>query len=98
MHSESKMEDSVELGGSIVLTGFSELDGASMIILKKIVGRHVKDISEQDVDFKKLEVVLGKTQPYKLTGILTSKKEKKAEYSDNNLFIALGNVLDALRK
>ena len=43
------MEDTVELGGNIQLNGFSRLDGASMIILKKIVGNYAKKIAEKNI-------------------------------------------------
>ena len=35
---ELNMDDSMQLGGSIELSGFRNLDGASMVVLKKIVG------------------------------------------------------------
>lgn len=92
------MAETVELGGNIALTGFSEIDGASMIILKKIIGRYAKDVSEKDNDFKRLELVLVKTEPYEMTAVLTAKEEKKTNASDLNLFIALDNVLKKLEK
>lgn len=36
--------DTLELGGNIQLTGFSELNGGQMIVLKKIVGNYCEKI------------------------------------------------------
>ena len=90
------MSETVDLGGNIALTGFSEIDGASMIILKKIVGRYVKDFSESENEFKKLELILNNKEPYEMSAVLLAKKEKKSDASDNNLFIALDGVLKKL--
>ena len=98
MDSRNTMAETVELGGNIALTGFSEIDGASMIILKKILGSCVKEISENDKEFKRFELVLDGAEPYKMTAVLTAKEEKKTNASDNNLFIALNTVLGDLNK
>lgn len=91
------MSETVDLGGNIALTGFSEVDGASMIILKKIVGRYVKDFSEVNTDFKRLELILNNKEPYEMTAVLSAKKEKKGIAADENLFIALDSALKKLK-
>ena len=48
--------DKIELGGNIELVGFKELDHASMVVLKKIVGTYAKKFSEANSDFEKLVV------------------------------------------
>ena len=51
------MEDNVlELGGNIELSGFSGLDGGTMIILKKIIGNHVKRMTLKSNKFEKLSL------------------------------------------
>ena len=51
------MEDEVlQLGGNIELSGFSELDGGVMIVLKKIIGNYAKRMSEKASDFEKLSM------------------------------------------
>ena len=40
------MDDTMQLGGNIELSGFSGVDGASMIVLKKIIGNYGKHFSE----------------------------------------------------
>lgn len=92
------MAETVELGGNIALTGFSDVDGTSMVILKKIIGGYAKEVSEKNMDFKRLEFMLNRAEPYELEGVLTAKRQKKASASNSNLFIALGDVLDKLKK
>lgn len=86
-------EKTIELGGNICLTGFSELDRDSMVILKKIVGSYVKGFSERAEDFKGLHVELKKGEPYRLIATLTANDEKMANAEDKNLFVALDNAL-----
>ena len=41
------MEETIKLGGSIELSGFSNLDGGQMIVLKKIVGNYARKMEEK---------------------------------------------------
>jgi len=87
------MEDTVELGGNIQLNGFSRLDGASMIILKKIVGNYAKKLSEKG-PFEKLSVTMDEYEENLLKAELINKGNSiTAETSNNNLFFALDKVL-----
>ena len=93
-------EDILQLGGNIELSGFSELDGGMMIILKKIVGNYAKKMSDHSTDFEKLHVTM-KT-------IHSTEKNKKFEIKarlhyngsvvagdnvDRNVFVAVDNSL-----
>lgn len=90
------MAETLELGGNISLTGFSDIDGGSMIILKKIVGTYAKKFSEEEAKFKKLELSLKNSGPYEIEALLKTDKEKRMESSDENLFVALDNALKNL--
>jgi len=96
----------MKLGGNIELVGFNDLDGGSMIILKKMVGNHVKKMG----DFSDIE---GLTLTMKSIGSGQSKFEVHAkaltkgrpvvsEVTDHNLFFtvdkALAKVHNGLRR
>ncbi len=86
------MEDTVELGGSIQLNGFSSLDGASMIILKKVVGNYAKTFSEKCSKFEKLSVTMLSEDKFSAE-LLNEGNSITAEITNNNLFFALDSVL-----
>ena len=53
------MEDEVlQLGGNIELSGFSNLDGGRMIVLKKIVGQYARRMTDKANNFEKLVVTM----------------------------------------
>ena len=94
------MAETIKLGGNIELTGFSDLDGGSMIILKKIVGSYTRKFSDSLKDFEKLVLELNK-QGNELeinAKLMVGGKETKANAKDKNLFVALDNVFKELEK
>ena len=53
------MEDNVlQLGGNIELSGFSNLEGGVMIVLKKIIGNYAKRMSTVAKNFEKLSLTM----------------------------------------
>jgi len=87
------MEDTVELGGNIQLNGFSGLDGATMIILKKIIGNFAKSFSEK-AQFSKLSVSLDPGENYSLqVEVLSQDNKISASFQDKNVFFALDKAL-----
>ncbi len=48
----------ITLGGNIKLVGFREVDQASMVILKKIIGNYARKFSDHTPTFQALEVSL----------------------------------------
>ncbi len=44
------MDGAVRLGGNIELFGVENLDGATMIVLKKIIGTYARKFSEKGLD------------------------------------------------
>ncbi len=95
---DAAMAETIKLGGNIELTGFSDLDGGSMIILKKIVGSYTRKFSDNLKDFEKLVLELNK-QGNELeinAKLIVGGKETPANSKDKNLFVALDSVLKTL--
>lgn len=90
-------DDTVTLGGSIELTGFSGLDGASMIVVKKLVGSYARKFSDKMQNFEKLSMTLSKSGTYTITATLKAAgQEFVGEASAENLFFALDKAFKEL--
>jgi len=96
-------EDTLQLGGNIELTGFKGLDGATLIVVKKIVGNYARKFSEIVQNFENLKVTLKavhKTEANQVNElhakILAAGKPTVAEETDRNLFFALDKVMKKL--
>ena len=96
-------DESVKLGGNIQLTGFREIDGSSMIVLKKIIGNHARRISEMSKKMENLHVTLKqihqreKSEKYEVHAkLLDNGKVYASESVDRNLFVAVDDVLKKL--
>jgi hypothetical protein len=98
---ENNNDDNLVLGGSIELSGFKEIDGGSMIILKKIVGNFAKRLSERSDKFERLHVTM---KPVHSVSEMPKKFELHAKVVDNgqvfvsecvenNLFLAVDSAL-----
>ena len=92
--------DTVELGGNIQLTGFSELDGGQMIVLKKIVGNYARKFSDKSSSFQALSLTMKKvheretSQMYEVNAKLMDNGQPiVSEITDRNLFVAVDTVL-----
>ncbi len=94
------MCDKITLGGNIELSGFSEIDGGSMIILKKILGSYSRKISDSFKGYEKLGVEMKKEgDVFSVDAAVTiSGDEKSASSSDKNLFVAVDSALKDLEK
>ena len=90
------MDDNLQLGGNIELSGFSSLDRGIMIILKKIVGNYARKMSDMSNNFEKLSI--------RMKTVHDSKYELHAKLMDNgkaftsscverNLFVAVDSSL-----
>jgi hypothetical protein len=87
----------MELGGSIELKGFPEEDSGSLVIIKKIVGNFIRELSERQEDFESLTLVLSQKDPFLVEGVLKlGKKQLKATGADTNVFFALDRTLKEL--
>ena len=94
------MDDSMQLGGNIELTGFRDVDGASMVVLKKIIGNYGRRLSEISSKFEKLHVTMKpvheteKSEKYEIHAkLLNDGKPFVSEVVERNLFIAVDSAL-----
>ena len=94
------MDDSQQLGGNIELAGFREIDGGSMIVLKKIIGNYARKFSDRLEGIDKLSLTLKKIHDsggkpkYELHCMLASKGQQyTSELTDYNLFFVVDKVL-----
>jgi len=94
------MDDNMQLGGNIELSGFRDLDGATMVVLKKIVGNHAKRISELAEKFEKLHLTMKpvhetpKGEKYEIKArLIDNGKPFVSEAIERNLFVAVDNAL-----
>jgi ribosome-associated translation inhibitor RaiA len=85
----------IELGGNITLHGFKDRDYAELIVVKKIVGRYARQISDQHQGMEALSVTL-KAEKSGYT-VEASCKAKGVEVhsadTQPNLFVALDGAL-----
>lgn len=93
------MEDSLQLGGNIELVGFKQLDSASMIVLKKLVGNYARKFSDSQ-GFQQLKLsmkpVHSASQPHCFEvncRVAAHGKSYASELTDYNLFFAVDKVL-----
>lgn len=97
------MEDDMELGGKISLSGFKEIKPAEFIVVKKIIGGYARKFSDSLVNYESLHIYLKgvhKTpgsEKFEIHGkLLFDGKLKVSEIVDRNLFVALDSVLKKL--
>lgn len=90
------MEDVQQLGGNIELAGFRELDGGSMIILKKIIGNYARKFSDRMGNVEKLSVTLksiGNNQHEMHAKLIAGGEIYSSEFVDRNLFVLADRIL-----
>jgi len=103
MAEEQNEEKPIQLGGSIELRGFSDIDRADMTVLKKIVGNYARKMSDTAVKFENLSLSMKrvhereKSEKYELHAKLVANgKVTASEITDRNLFFAVDAVLKKL--
>ena len=94
------MDDVMQLGGNIELSGFRGIDSASMVVLKKIVGNYAKKMSEIAEKFEKLHLTMKpvheteKSEIYEIHAkLMNNGKPFVSEAVERNLFVAVDNAL-----
>lgn len=90
------MEDIQQLGGNIELAGFKEIDGGSMIILKKIIGSYARKFSDRLEGIEKLSLRMKKVgnSQFEVNCLLCKEGQKfNSEVIDYNLFVAIDQTL-----
>jgi hypothetical protein len=87
----------IELGGNIKLEGFHNVDAASLIIIKKIVGNYAKKMQEQSPSFQELTLLMNQTSnAINIQAQLKAEKTSNAQVSEANLFFAVDKALAEL--
>ena len=93
----------IQLGGNIELSGFKEIDGGSMIIIKKIVGSYVRKFADKTQNLQKFSLNMKKVHSnqenaiFELHGnIIRDGKTYSAETAERNLFVAVDSVMRKL--
>lgn len=92
----------IELGGHIELVGFKDLDGGSMVIVKKMVGNHVKKLNSMTQNFEKLTLSLKRvggedSNKFEIHAKLIDNGQPiVSEVTDFNLFYTLDKVLQKI--
>ena len=91
------MEDNIlQLGGNIELSGFSNIDGGTMIILKKIIGNYAKRMSGKTENFEKLSLTMKTVHNNQFevhAKLFDNGQQANAETVDRVLFVAIDNAL-----
>jgi ribosome-associated translation inhibitor RaiA len=94
------MVEPMQLGGNIELSGFKDIDGASMVVLKKIIGNYGRRLTEISDKFESLKVTMKpiheteKSEKYEIHAqLMVGGKPVVSEVIERNLFIAIDNAL-----
>lgn len=91
--------ENIQLGGNIELRGFSELSGGDMIIIKKIVGNHVKRITELTNKFENIKISLKTiheiedSKKFEIKVHLLADGNHASEVTERNIYVGLDKVL-----
>tara|TARA_Y100000310_G_C20700699_1_gene829580 strand:+ start:643 stop:930 length:288 start_codon:yes stop_codon:yes gene_type:complete len=90
----------IELGGSIKLSGFENLDPATLIVVKKIVGNYAKKMSQESQDFSGLFLELNSENNNFSINATVSKKlgDIDSKSDSTNLFFAMSKALNVVMK
>ncbi len=97
---EEAQNDILNLGGNIVLNGFNVVDRPSMTIVKKIVGNHLKKMSNSIENIEQLKLTLKKADNKNIfevkAKLLANGKHFNSEVTEHNLFFALTSALEKI--
>ena len=97
------MENILQLGGNIELSGFEDVDRASMVVLKKIIGNYARKFSNSCADFQKLALAMKPvhitdgSQKFEVHGrLMDGSNTITSEVTERNLFVVIDNALKKL--
>ena len=92
-----KMEETINLGESIELTGSKELDKGVVVILKKMIGNYVKKINEKKQYNELLVTLKVEDKEFSISVICDCGEEKlSGSKTDKNLFFAIDGALQEI--
>ncbi len=84
----------IELGGDITLEGFDDLDGGELVVVKKIVGRYARRMSDNAESYDGLTVSVKKDDNFELTAEMEHDDGKyTSEVENDNLYMGLDEAL-----
>lgn len=87
----------IELGGNISLEGFEEVEQGKLIVIKKILGNYVKNITNKIDNFESILISFKFNENNIIdTKLKFGEKEIKSNSNDKNIFFALNNALAGL--
>ncbi len=89
-------EEVLQLGGNIELSGFSDLEGGAMIVLKKIIGNYARKMSDRAKNFEKLSVHMKTVHDnqYELYAkMIDNGKKFNSSVTERNVFVAVDSSL-----
>ena len=87
----------IELGGNISLEGFEEVEQGILIVIKKILGNYVKNITNKIDNFESILISFKFNENNIIdTKLKFGEKEIKSNSNDKNIFFALNNALAGL--
>ena len=91
---EEQNKEAISLGGNIELNGFQNIEGAKMIVLKKIIGNSTKQMQEKKSDYEKLKITLEGDENITIKAELTAGGNSiLGEDTQNNIFSAIDGSL-----
>ena len=94
------MDEDMQLGGNIMLSGFNVLDRAEVVVAKKIIGSYARKFSDQLEGYESLQMHL--KEVHKTEGsekfeihvkLIHSGKVEAVEVTERNIFIAIDSAL-----
>ncbi len=91
-------DEVIRLGGNIELKGFDDIDRQHMMILKKIIGNHVKDLTSTGANYQKLELCLTGCNGgcFSLDATLVCDETMRATHEHTNLLMAVDGLIKKL--
>ncbi|MBU0628657.1 MAG: hypothetical protein KKC75_05675 [Nanoarchaeota archaeon] len=94
---EAKNNEHISLGGNIELNGFQIIERSKLVVLKKIIGNHARQIQNKKGNYTKLSITLqGTEQSLNIKAELDLENNKiLSESNKPNIFMAID---DALKK
>jgi len=94
------MDEDLNLGGNITLSGFRDVGRAEMVVIKKIVGTYARKFSDTVSGFESIGVTLKSvhkteaSEKHELHAkVMVSGKPITSEVTERNLFVGLDAVL-----
>lgn len=91
----------MKLGEQIEITGFDDIEPALLVVVKKMIGNQIKELSEKNEGFENIKIMLkgSKEEGYEIEGsLMMNKKENKGSVKNSNLFFAINALFEELQK